>query len=70
MEDIESHECTNIAQLQMTWIMMAAVTDVGTLVGFTNIKAAWFLLDRMYKCFAHWPIFGKVGHKWFEHQTS
>jgi hypothetical protein len=33
------HECTNIAQLQTTQIMVTAVADVGTLAGFTNFKA-------------------------------
>jgi hypothetical protein len=48
------HKCTNIAQLQTTQIMTAAVAVVGTLEGFTNFKAAWFLLDSEY------PISQKV----------
>jgi hypothetical protein len=36
----ECYECTNTAQLQTTWIMMAAVAVVGTLAGFMNFKAA------------------------------
>jgi hypothetical protein len=34
------HDSTNVAQLQMTQIMIAAVTDEGTLAKFMNIKAA------------------------------
>jgi hypothetical protein len=44
------HEFTNIAQLQMTRIMMASVADIVKRVVFTNFRAAWFLLDRVYMC--------------------
>ena len=43
------HECTNIVQLQTSRIFVATVADVGTMAAFTNFKAAWFLLDRLYK---------------------
>jgi hypothetical protein len=37
----EKHnECANVAQLQTTEIMMAAVADVGTMVVFKHIKCA------------------------------
>jgi hypothetical protein len=34
------HECKNIAQLQMTGIMMAAVADLDKRATFMNFKAA------------------------------
>jgi hypothetical protein len=34
------HECTNIAQLQMTRIMVAAVADMGKRATFTDFKVA------------------------------
>ena len=45
----EKHnECTNIAQLQTTQIVMAAVADVVKKAVFTNFRDASLLLDIMY----------------------
>jgi len=34
---------------KMTWIMMATVHHVSAWAGWTKYRAAWFLLNRVYK---------------------
>jgi hypothetical protein len=43
------HECTYIAQLQVTLIIMATVAEVAKRAVFMNFMIAWFLLGRVYK---------------------
>jgi hypothetical protein len=50
----------NIAQLQLTQIMMATVGDEVKRAVFTNFRATWFLLDRA-------PYILK--HRLLEHST-